>query len=232
MLQQAAIARDLGIEYLALGQSLGYLTRLNPARWATLIAAVRGIGYTGKIIYFGFVTPAKNSIEWEGADPGFAPLLDVVGVYVPDGVLAAAGEVLSKAQTRARMRADLRTMLSRVNARMATPKPIFLLLATPSVHGGVSTSEYIEPCCVNTISVAPYRTRDYQQQADMYQAAAEVINEQPLGNGQVMGFFSWGYTWTDGLELGTNQGDAAFDKSGNVHGKPAEAVLSWWFHRW
>jgi hypothetical protein len=113
------------------------------------------------------------------------------------------------------------------------PVPIILRVTTPSVFGGVSYAEYIEPT-LGVPTLAPQRTRDYQQQADVYQGIAEVINGMPTGNGRVMGLLSSGYWYRDDPHssgVGAT-GDAAFDKSANTRGKPAEAVLSSWFQRW
>ena len=74
------------------------------------------------------------------------------------------------------------------------------------------------------------------QQADVYQALAEVINATPTGAGNVMGILSWGYAFSDDyLSWTPVSGPAfafAFDKSANVRGKPSEAVLNWWFNKW
>jgi len=68
----------------------------------------------------------------------------------------------------------------------------------------------------------------------LYQALAEVINERP-GDNRILGLVSWGYLWHDDYARAGNfsqPNSAAFDKSANVRGKPAEAVLRWWFQRW
>lgn len=68
------------------------------------------------------------------------------------------------------------------------------------------------------------------QQADMYQAFYEVVNSRPTGSGQVMGIFSWGYNYIDNYLFtpGKIDGFMAMEKSGNVRGKPAEAVIKFW----
>ena len=74
------------------------------------------------------------------------------------------------------------------------------------------------------------------QQADVYVALAEVVNETPTGIGNIMGVLSWGYWFTDDYYSWTNEwgqtADMAYDKSANVRGKLAEIVLKWWFDRW
>ena len=232
VLEKTAIARDLNIEYVTIGMNLGYLSRLEPARWRALVTAIRAQGYSGKLAYFGNAATTRGFYELADKSPEFLELFDLIGVGISNGIQASPGDILDKAQSRARMRTDLGTLLDRVRAKLgALPINIVVILSTPSVHGGVSTQEYIEPA-LGTSSIALQRTRDYQQQADLYQAAAEVINASPLGNGRVMGLLSWGYTWTNDLTFGNSLNTAAFDRSANVRGKPAEAVLKWWFERW
>jgi len=232
LVNRAMLARDLGIEYLGVGYSLGYLTRLDVARWRGLTAAIRATGYQGKLVYLEYAATPNAYNPLEQQDPDWFALFDAVGLYITQGVWGRPNEVLDRSQTRARMREDLALVLDRTRARMgATPVPLWVMLGTPSVYGGATANEYIEPA-IGADPIALSRTRDYQQQADLYQALAEVINGTPVGPGRVMGLLTWGYTWSDDLTRGAGPSDAAFDKSANVRGKPAEAVLAWWFARW
>lgn len=233
---RAIIARDLGVEYLGLGAGIQFLARHDPARWQDLIDAIRAAGYTGKIGFVSGTATTRALIDLENTQPGFVSLFDWHGVFVGPGIWSEpAGATLGKAYDRARMRADLQIVLGKLSAYSV---PLFIQLGTPSVHGGVSTEEHIEICVTGCISLAPQRTRDYYQQADFYQAAAEVINQLPV-NSNVIGLLSWGYQWVDDLTgTGPWTGTAstayntAGDKSSTVRLKPAEAVLSWWFRRW
>ena len=231
LVERATFARDLGVEYLALGFNLAYLSRLEPSRWRGLVQAIRATGYTGKIVYFGLTSLDLGAFELSDVDPAFPALFDAIGINIVSLVTKTnSSEVLDKAQTRARMRSSVSAFLNTVTKY---PVPIILRVTTPSVFGGVSSNEYIEPTIAsNPISLQ--RTRDYQQQADAYQAIAEVINSAPAGNGRVMGLLSSGYWYRDDPHTsGLGQAnDAAFDKSANTRGKPAEAVLSWWFQKW
>ena len=107
-------------------------------------------------------------------------------------------------------------------------RPVFVFVTTPSGHGAAISEEFIEagiaPACG---SVAPQRTRDFQQQADVYQAIAEAVNARPTGEGQVMGLLSMQYWYYDTYTV--NQ--SAYGKAANVRGKPAEAALKYWFQR-
>lgn len=232
VVDRARLAHDLGIEYLGVGYSLGYLTRLEVARWQGLVTAVRATGYQGKLVYFAYVSTAQAFNPVEVIPAGFFPLFDAMGLYLTEGVWRRDATVLGRAYSRARMREDLTQIFDRTRSRLGTaPVPLLVMLGTPSVHGGVSVAEYIEPAIAGN-PIALSRIRDYQQQADLYQAAAEAINATPTGSGRVMGLLTWGYTWSDDLTRGAGPGQAAFDKSANVRGKPAEAVLTWWFQRW
>ncbi|HUQ47881.1 MAG TPA: hypothetical protein VM053_06500 [Gemmatimonadaceae bacterium] len=229
VLERAAIARDLGVEYLGLGYHLAYLTRLEPSRWQALIAAVRGIGYTGKLTYFSLASGVNNALELDTAPPGFMPLFDAVGVLLHSAVIRRAGETVAPEQTRARMKADLTTLINRVRT---WPVPIWLAINTPSVHGGPTDDQYIDGAVTCASCPASLRERDLQQQADVVFAAGEVINASPTGNGRVMGLFTWQYSWSDDFTYGSRHGDAAWEKTANMRGKPAEAVIRAWFQRW
>ena len=234
VLEKAAIARDLGIEYLAVGFNQSYLSRLDASLWQNLVRDVRALGYTGKVMYVADVGMPINFHELASASAEFPALFDMIGFKFSTGVTAAKGEVLSNAQPRARMRTDLRVAFDRINTLLsASGRPYFLMPSFPSVHGAASVREYIEPCLVCNPVAASY-TRDYMQQADLYQAMAEVINERP-GDARIAGLVSWGYLWHDDYSRAGNfsaANSAAFDKSANVRDKPAEAVLKWWFQRW
>jgi hypothetical protein len=229
VLERAAIARDLGVEYLGLGYHLAYLTRLDPSRWQKLITAVRGIGYTGKLTYFSFASGVNNALELDTTPPGFVPLFDAVGVLLHSAVIRRPGETLASEQTRARMKSDLTTLINRMST---LPVPVWLVINTPSVHGGPAKDQYIDGALTCPSCPASLSERDLQQQADVVAAAAEVINASPTGNGRVMGFFTWQYSWTDDFTYGFKHGDAAWDKTASIRGKPAEAVMKWWFQRW
>ena len=232
VLERAAVARDLGVEYLGLGHNLLWLSRTSPSRWRSLIQAIRDLGYTGKIVYFTQTRFDAAFNEIQADDPSFPSLFDAIGFTINNDVFKTTpAEVLDRAQTRARIRASVATFL---DSQAALSVPMILMVATPSVFGGVSNNEYIEPTLgTGSNSLAPLRTRDYQQQADSYQAIAEAVNATPTGSGHVIGLMTWGYWYTDNpTTSGFKPNDAAFDKSANIRGKPAESVLNWWFKRW
>jgi len=103
------------------------------------------------------------------------------------------------------------------------------MLRTPSVDGGTSFETYIEPLLAVNREADKHKMNVWQQ-ADIYEAFYEVINERPTGNGQVMGIFSWGYNYLDNYITvpGKSDGAMAMDKSSNIRGNPAEAVMKFW----
>jgi hypothetical protein len=104
------------------------------------------------------------------------------------------------------------------------------MMRVPSVFGGVVHPEFIEPCIESACnSLAPLRTRDYQQQADAYQALAEVVNATPMGPGRVMGMITTQYWYFDDF---FSNGRSDYSKINSVRGKPAEAVLAYWWKGW
>lgn len=228
VLERAAIARDLGVDYISLGQSMLFVSRTSASRWKSLIDDMRALGYKGKITYLSAANVENGFPEWKEFDPGLMGLFDMLGLRMNAVVgKSTPGEVLSPEQSRARMRSSLTTYL---NALSSAPVPILILVAHPSVHGAVIHDEFIEPCITPTcVSLAPQRTRDYDQQADVYQAIAEVVNASPTGKGRVMGIITSQYWYFDEYFSG---GGAAYDKINNIRGKPAEAVVARWFQRW
>src|SRR5262249_50791523 len=51
VVEYAAIARDLHIEYISLGLNSGLMSAQSVTYWQTLIKAIRATGYTGKLVY-------------------------------------------------------------------------------------------------------------------------------------------------------------------------------------
>jgi Bacterial Ig-like domain (group 2) len=229
---RATIARDLGVEYLNIGQNFGYVTQLSVERWKKVIAAIRATGYTGKLVTFGGTDPTGshnsdmehyNTTEGNNNPGAFMALFDFIGLNIYDVIPA-----LAPSQTRQSLRAGISSILS---AAVSAPVPLLVTLATPSVHTGATNNEYIEPV-LGGGSVAPARTLDMMQQSDVYEALFEVVNGTPTGSGRVAGILTWGYWYLDTFQTFSTPGDVAFDKSANIRGKPAESVMSWWFQQW
>jgi hypothetical protein len=224
VLERAALARDLGVEYVGIG--FRGRSDVGIERFRKLIDDIRAIGYQGKIFYIATFNIIGNNNELANRmDPEFAALWDGFVLVATTVVTNGPGEVAAQAQTRARMRNDLRSQLNRLTW---LPKPIFLTVSIKSTHGGIVG---LGPDVARSTD-SPLYIRDYQQQADAYMAAAEVINETPTGNGRVMGLLDWGYHFKDNYYDGFGIGDAVYDKAWTIRGKPAEAVLRWWFARW
>jgi len=227
VLSRAALARDLGVEYLDFWH-LGSLSHSGSARFRQLVSDIRALGYKGKIIWYYWGDLAIGNMEWTSVDAEFRSLWDISGIALFTLVTPAAHETLADFQPRARMKVSVANALTSLAA--TTPQPIMVMMRVPSVFGGVVHSEYIEPClsCQGNVSIALQRTRDYQQQADAHQAVAEVVNATPMGNGRVVGLVSSQYFYYDDLHwVGWD-----FSKASSVRDKPAESVLAWWFKRW
>jgi hypothetical protein len=233
LMERARIAKDASVDEFAIGFNLDFMIDKGGDRWKAMINAIRSTGYTGKISYFGaaymeYSSNAFASLEQTQRNE-FMSLFDAVGLDFYTGIaITDPAAVLAREQTRADIRNGIAKQL---NSVADAPVPLYVMIGTPSVHGGIVDSTYIEPCAACNSTALNYAT-DYMQQADMYQAACEVINNTPTGNGRVMGLFTWGYHYRDDFTYLINPGDSYYDKSANVRGKPAEAVLKYWYSNW
>lgn len=227
--QRAQVAQAAGVEYLVLALPL-YMWSGGTARLKPLIEAVRRTGYTGQIFAAFHANLSREPLphrHYAVVDSTFWSLVDGAVVYAGQVVARAPGQTgpLPRAQSRASMRAGIRLLIDELKA---LPVPVILELSTPSVHGGASVLEDFE---LGFRSL----TRDYQQQADVYQAAAEEIESSPIGPGpgRIIGLQTWSYLWNENLREFEYWGrPEAWDKYSTIRGKPAEAVLRWWFDRW
>ncbi|MCY3877509.1 MAG: hypothetical protein OXF88_24865 [Rhodobacteraceae bacterium] len=200
--------------------------------WENLIGDIRAAGYTGELGYFGHLNVDSGwnpfeKIKHVRGDQGlknFLALFDFFGINIQDAIKGKGQK--RNAQSRRAMRQGLKSTFSQFKKYN---KPFHVTIITPNIHGGVVTGEYIEPCCLE-VSLDPKRPRDIEQQADMYQAVAEVINDPNYAF--IRGLNSWGYHLRDDLSKSLRKNDSAYDKSANVRGKPAEKVLAFWFEVW
>lgn len=254
-IQYAQIAKDLNIEYISLGMNHGFMSSLPFSYWSDLITAVKNTGYSGKIVYQAMINPGSYS-ETDGFNVASADTsltthqknLQFVNLF--DSIVLNIYNISAKSgSSNSVSRSDMRTSItSLLNKFINYPVPLMVQVATPSVFGGAVNADYIEPCLACN-SIAPAQTMELMQQADVYEALAEVINGTPTGNGNVMGLLTWGYWFTDNFRTNvTNQSiginsdgslinstgtqiETAYDKSANIRGKPAESVLGWWISK-
>ncbi len=233
LINQTNIAKDLGIEWITLGHNMDYVSSLAASRWESIITEMREIYPTLKISYFGGVnfdeTPPyfESDAYNEGSPDGFASLLDALGHAV-----TAVSNTINPS------REMIKTTFETIKTKTSTLSvPIWIMPMTPSTTVGASDSTFMEPELLTDNSASNY-TRDFYQQADVYQALFEVINGSPTGNGQIMGVLPWGYhlknNYTDsGPESNSspNVNNLIVDRTANVRGKPAESILKWWFEQ-
>jgi len=258
VIQYAQIATDLNIEYISLGMNHGFMSALPVSYWSDLVISVRNTGYTGKIVYQammkpgvwsetdGFNTAATGNLTTRQKNLQFVKLFD----YIVLDIYNIVGNADSNTSApRSDMRKSFATML---HSFTDYPVPLMVQIGTPSIRGGSVITDYVEPCIV-CVSIAPTKTMDLMEQADVYQTIGEVINATPTGNGNVMGLISWGYWFTDNFRtnvtrkstginsdgtlvdstvaIGNQNLISAYDKSASIRGKPAESVFGWWINK-
>lgn len=230
LIERAALAQKAGATRFVIGFNLDFMTNKGNQRWAELIQAVKSAGFTGKISYFAGTNGAYNgftSIGDSAKRASFIRLFDEIGLNFYNPVIPANGETLASSQPLTRIASSLKTQIATVSSYNV---PLFVLIGTPSVHGGATSSDYIESAY--TCEMLKDQVRDYQTQADVYQAAAEIVNEQNSGSAAIKGIFSWGYHYIDNPRKHLTTGDSCYDFSASIRNKPAEAVLSYWFKGW
>ena len=229
--ERAALAQRAGATKFVIGFNLDYMVTRGNSKWAALIKAVRDAGFTGKVSYFSGTGAGTNgffNISDVNKRTAFIKLFDEVGLNLYNPIFAEDGETLLDAQPRTRITKNIKNQIASISS---TRVPIFLMIGTPSVNSGIVTNEYIEPAF--PCSYFKSEVRNYQTQADMYQSAAEIVNEQNSdGSGIVKGIFSWGYHYLDNPRKKDVVNDTCYDFSASIRNKPAEAVLSYWFKGW
>lgn len=230
LIERAALAQKAGATRFVIGFNLDYMTNKGNQRWVDLIQAVKAAGFTGKISYFAGTNGSYNGFTDIGDSAkraSFVKLFDEIGLNFYNPVIPANGETLAASQPLTRISSSLKTQIATVSSYNV---PLFVLIGTPSVRGGATSSDYIESAF--TCEMLKDQVRDYQTQADVYQAAAEIVNEQSPSNAVIKGIFSWGYHFIDNPRKHLTAGDSCYDFSASIRNKPAEAVLSYWFKGW
>ena len=233
MTERAQVAKDLGIEWITLGHNFGYASAQPATRWQTVINKIKTIYPGVKLTYFGGVNLAESPVYFEsdayneGTPNDFASLLDTIGY-------AVVTVVKTSNPSRQEIKAGFRAIESNASSFSV---PIWILPMTPSTTVGASDATFIEPELLSDNIGLSYDT-DFYQQADVYQALFEVINESPGGNGHIMGVLPWGYhlqnNYRDsGPESNSNPniGNLILDRTANIRGKPAESVVRWWYQK-
>jgi hypothetical protein len=231
LVERATLAQQAGATRFVIGFNMDYMVNKGNSKWIELIKAVRAAGFTGKISYFSMTNGSHNgllTIPDINKRTSFIELFDEFGLSLYNPIIPDNNEALYTAQPRTRIIKDIKKHIASISSAKV---PIFLMIGTPSVHTGLTSSDYIESGL--RCSEFNNKTRDYHAQADMYQAAAEIVNEQRSdGSGILKGIFSWGYHYLDNPRKKDVHNDTCYDFSASIRNKPAEAVLSYWFKGW
>ncbi len=217
--QYAQIAQANGVEYLGLALNLGYVIRLDASYWSTLIAAIRASGYTGKIVAGLYTDPERSNFESDQANGGTpAPFLSLFNAVILD----IYAFTFDTGYTRTALQGIVTDAVGRAVAGGAND--VWIMLGTPATDTAVTDGTFIEPLAIVN-PIAGSHARDLYAQADAYQATFEAINTLPA----VGGFLTWGFHYRDDYLSGYGARDLAMDKAASVRGKPAEAVMRWWY---
>ena len=170
-------------------------------KWLEVIAAIREV-YRGKI-YFDYNPKFRDEV---------------------DGLIYSAGIInLRPNATTLEMRRAWESLLDRIEAELAFyKKPVFIKISTQSYDGvtsgkpGWEFADYIE------VEQQGYK-RDWQEQADAYEAFFQAMAGRTFFAGVITGMFAW-----DDM-MGPEYIQPRYnDLSSNIRNKPAEAIWKKW----
>lgn len=219
--QRAKVAEQAGVDSIVLGYNGSIDLAQDTRYWKAMIDSIKAAGFKGRI---GLWTGLDVDQNWSGIrfaeNRGGTSRVNITMRYF-DFVLLQTQDIYKNGLQRA-----LRSH-ERYNV------PLHIMVITPSVATGVTVDEYIEPATgINNRgnSLAPSRELNFEVQNDAYQAVIDTINDPSFD--YVTGINSWGYHFRDNLFHGNELGDADYQKSANVRGKPAEQLLSKWYKDW
>ena len=214
-------AISAGVDTIVLGYGGSIDLAQNPAYWTHLVYEIRSTGFEGELGLFSGLSAKGN---WSGIKEAImlGTKKDVVAIvnnfdFVMFQLQDASTDNLKRA----------------LNSHRFLKIPFQILVITPSVTTGVSLDEFIEPIMGQnnaTNSLAPDRTLNFEVQTSAYQAVIDIINDDKFY--YVGGLNSWGYHFRDNNHYSLTPGDADYEKSANIRGKPAEKLLSLWFKAW
>lgn len=214
-------AISAGVDTIVLGYGGSIDLAQNPAYWTHLVYEIRSTGFEGELGLFSGLSAKEN---WSGIKEAImlGTKKDVVAIvnnfdFVMFQLQDASTDNLKRA----------------LNSHRFLKIPFQILVITPSVTTGVSLDEFIEPIMGQnnaTNSLAPDRTLNFEVQTSAYQAVIDIINDDKFY--YVGGLNSWGYHFRDNNHYSLTPGDADYEKSANIRGKPAEKLLSLWFKAW
>lgn len=170
------------------------------AQWREIIAAMRVV-YHGKIYADG--NPAYRD--------------DVDGLYVSAGITVRPNATIS--EMRDAWRDELRSLEVKF---VEYQKPVVLMVALSSFNGALSGEPGMEFLDYVEVEAAGY-TRDWQGQADGYEAFFQALSEGT----QFAGFGTRLMSWDD--MMGPEYIPSRYsDLASNIRNKPAEAVWKKW----
>jgi Glycoside Hydrolase Family 113 len=183
-------------------------------RWRSLLQEVR-TRFNGTVAWAIPADQAANN------PPAFLDSVDQV--YLQFSAPLANNPTPDRTNLAAEAGRILDEQIQPLHAKLG--KPLVLAAAYPSVDGASTACLRVspdQPCLELSALARPQAdisalTIDLQEQADIYSALLQAVNERAW----ISGFVTTGYYPPAILQ----------DKSASVHGKPAEQILSYWYPR-
>lgn len=169
-------------------------------KWLDIIKSIREV-YHGKI--------------YSDGNPSYRDAVD--GLYYPAGITVRPDATIAE------MRDAWRNALRSIETKFAGyDKPIFVMVSPSSYSGAISGKPGMEFLDYEEVEAAGY-TRDWQSQADAYEAFFQALSE----GAKVAGFGTRYLSWDD--MMGPDYIPSRYsDLASNIRNKPAEAVFKKW----
>lgn len=225
------MARDLKVEYLDISPGSSEANLLPVAIWKDLVDSIRAEGYQGKLIHF----IPNDLLPIYDSNANTSKITDVVNLFdaVQIKLIDVDHYTLFNGSNRLSLSQVQKIFEDQLLRAASFSKPVLLNVDIPSVVGATDNQPFVDQI-INPNSPSP--KRDLFAQSDIYEALFQAINATSASNGHIIGVMPTHFSYTDDpysySYAGTNPTEIQDDKSCSIRGKPAEAVLAYWYQAW
>lgn len=223
------MAQELKIDYLDISPGPDETMELPIGLWKDLVGSIRDSGYSGKLIYSSRFEELEKLVNQKVNIDEFVNLFDIIQIKVID----VDNDTIASGKNRLSISEMENIFENKLSILSHISKPVMINADFPSVVGATDNQQFVDTIINQN---APSPPRDLFAQSDIFDALFRAINSFPANNNEIIGFAPTHYAYTDDLFSYTyGDGSATViqdDKSCSIRGKPAEAVLAYWYQSW